>query len=512
MVEVKEILRLWVRGHSLHEVARMGGVDRKTVRRYVEAATSAGLTRVADVEIGEELIGAVVAAVRPDRPAGHGEAWETIAAHRSVIEEWLSKGLTVAKVHVLLDRRGVVVPYRTLHRFAVSECGFGRRRATVRVADGEPGGELQIDFGQLGLIPDPGSGRRRVVHALVFTACVSRHMFVYPTHRQTIGEVIAGCEAAWAFFGGVFRVVVPDNMKAIVDTAHPTEPRLTVEFVEYAQSRGFVVDPTRVRRPRDKPRVERAVGYVKVNFFAGEEFRDLADCRARAAHWSTHTAGLRIHGTTQQRPAQVFAEVELSRLLPAPAGAYDMPVWSEPKVHPDRHVEVAKALYSVPGELIGQRLRARADAATVKLYHRGQLIKVHPRVGPGERRTDPTDLPSELTAYALRDLDALRRRGAAHGEAIGRYVDAVLDHPLPWTKMRQVYRLFGLINRHGSDRVETCCVKALDAEAVSVGLIERMLTRDVDRQPPPPTLPAPAVAARFVRDPAEFALRREASS
>jgi transposase len=130
------------------------------------------------------------------------------------------------------------------------------------VADGKPGDELQVDFGRLGLIPDPARGSRRVVHGLVFTAVYSRHLFVYPTHRQSLEEVIAGFEAAWAFFGGVFRVVIPDNLKAIVDHADATDPRLNDAFREYAQVRGFAVDPARVRHPRDKPRVERSVHYV----------------------------------------------------------------------------------------------------------------------------------------------------------------------------------------------------------------------------------------------------------
>jgi transposase len=103
-------------------------------------------------------------------------------------------------VHTLLARRGVVVPYLTLHRFASECCGFGRRRETVRVDDGEPGVELQVDFGRMGLVPDPSTGRRRVTHALIFTACYSRHMFVWLSYRQTTEAVIEGCEAAWAFF------------------------------------------------------------------------------------------------------------------------------------------------------------------------------------------------------------------------------------------------------------------------------------------------------------------------
>jgi Mu transposase-like protein len=247
------------------------------------------------------------------------------------------------------------------------------------------------------------------------------------------------------------------------------------------------------------------VSYVRANFFAGEQFRDLADCRQRAAAWCRDIAGTRVHGTTRQRPGEVFATEEGPRLAPTPVQPFDVPTYSHPKVAPDRHVQIARALYSVPGELIGQRLSARADARTVKLYWRGQLIKVHPRVAPGRRHTDPADLPTELTPYAMRDLDALQRKAAAHGPHVGAYAAALLEHPLPWTKMRQVYRLLGLIRRHGAERVDEACRRALDAEAVNVGLIDRMLTRD---NPPQPSVGPPGAASRFVRDTADFAVRR----
>jgi hypothetical protein len=181
----------------------------------------------------------------------------------------------------------------------------------------------------------------------------------------------------------VFAVVIPDNMKAIVDTADATEPNLNDAFREYAQARGFAVDPTRIRSPRDKPRVERCVPYVRSSFFAGEQFRDIDDCRARAAQWCAEVAGLRVHGTTRLRPAEVFAIEEQPKLKPLPDEPFDIPTWTHPKVAPDRHVQIARALYSVPGELVGRRLDARVDARTVKLYWRGELIKVHPVVGPG---------------------------------------------------------------------------------------------------------------------------------
>jgi transposase len=91
-----------------------------------------------------------------------------------------------------------------------------------------------------------------VTYALIFTAVYSRHNFVFLTHHQTIGATIAGFEAAWEFFGGVFKVVIPDNMSAIVVEADATEPRFTDAFVEYSQSRGFAIDAARVRKPCDK--------------------------------------------------------------------------------------------------------------------------------------------------------------------------------------------------------------------------------------------------------------------
>ena len=212
--------------------------------------------------------------VRPVRPDGHGGGWAELESRHEEIAAWVKGGVPVVKIGILLARQGVVVAERTLHRFAAERCGG--KKLTTPVDDGPPGGELQVDFGDLGLIP-AGDGRRRKLRALVFTACFSRYLFVYLTFSMTLEEVIAGCEEAWAFFSGVFRVVVPDNMSPVVAKADAVNPRLTREWLEYAQARGFVTDPARVRHPRDKPRVEAGVKFVQGNFFAGETFLDLAD-------------------------------------------------------------------------------------------------------------------------------------------------------------------------------------------------------------------------------------------
>jgi transposase len=510
--EVREVLRLWLAGEGLRAVERLVGVNRKTVRRYVTVAEELGLVRDGgEGQLTDVVIAMVIEAVRPHRTDGHGAAWRLLEAQQDQIAAWVADDLTGVKIHELLARRGVTVPRRTVQRYVLEVCGRCRGRGpTVRVADGEPGDEFQVDFGRMGLVFDPSTGRDRVAQALIFTACYSRHCFVWLTFRQTTEAVIDGFEAAWSFFGGVFRTVIPDNLKAIVEDPDALEPRLNQAFVEYAQARGFVVDPARVRRPQDKPRVERAVPFVRRSFFAGEDFIDLADAQRRAEVWCRERAGLRVHGTTQARPAEVFVAEERCRLLPAPVEAYDLPIYATPKVHRDHHVEIARSLYSVPGSLIGQRVEARADKALVRIFHRGQLVKVHPRQAPGRRSTDPDDLPSEKTAYALRDLDRLRRMATGHGPAIGAYASALLEVPLPWTRMRQVYALLGLVKKWGATRVEAACASALDHEVVNVGLIGRMLERGTEHTTIEPSLPGTVIPGRFARDPEHFAVNDRA--
>jgi transposase len=503
VVQVREVLRRWLRGQGERPAACGAGVDRKTARRYIAAGMEAGLERNGDEsQLTDEVIGQVCEAVRPARPNGHGASWEVLLGEEERVKAWVKEGLTVTKVHVLLARSGVQVPYRTLARFAVERCGAGKQKLTVRVADPGPGKELQVDFGRMGLVPD--GERKRVCHALIFTACWSRHCYVHLCFSQTTQETINGFEAAWEYFGGVFPVVIPDNMSSVVTVADATAPRLNDTFVEYAQSRGFEIDPTRVRHPQDKPKVERTVPYVRNHFFAGENFADLADARRRAVTWCTGTAGMRVHGTTQLHPVEAFRAFEAPLLLPFTASPYDTPIWSDPKVHRDFHCEVARSLYTLPYTLVGQRLRARADTKTVKFYSAGQLVKVHPRVAPGKRSTDPADFPPGKDIYATRDLDQLRGKAAGAGEAIGAYATELLSHPLPWTKMRQVYRLLGLVKKWGAERVEAACAKALEAEAIDVGLVSRMIERAKEQEPAVEAPPSNVVAGRFSRDASEF--------
>jgi len=506
MLEVKEVLRLWLDGVPKKRIAAQLRVDRKTVRRYVAAAVARGLAPGAgQPPPDDDALAAVLVSLRAPPERAHGDAWARCEEHRATVARLLDQGVRLSKARRLLARQGVEVPYATLHRFAVAELGFGRASPTVPVADCGPGEEVQLDTGWMTPLEPDLFGKRRRFRAWIFTAVRSRHRFAWPVFSESTKTAIEACEAAWEFFGGVFKTLVVDNTKAIVQEADPLAPRLNVGFLEYAQSRGFHIDAARVRSPKDKARVERSVQTVRDDCFAGERLCSLDEACDRARRWCESEYGLRRHSRTQRLPKEHFDAEERSALLPAPTEPYDVPLWCEPKVARDHFAQVAKALYTLPTRLIGKTLRARADRATVRFYDGTALVKVHARQPGGGKSVDPSDFPPEKAAYAMRDVDFLQREAARHGDCVGRFARALLDGPLPWTRMRHVYALLGLCRRYGDARVEETCATALAAEMTDVRRLVRMLARAA---PPPPLSASPNVIplARYLRPPSQYAL------
>lgn len=515
MVEIREVLRQWLEGAGKKVIARCVGLDRNTVRSYIKVAEACGLQQRDGIAgLTDERLAEVLAALAPKPSRVHGEAWATCETHREFIVGKLKRGVRLSKVRRLLQRQGVKVSYPTLHRFAVSELEFGRGAPTIPVADCKPGEEVQVDTGWVGHLEPDEHGVRRRFRAWIFTSVYSRHRFVYPCFRERTEDAIEACEAAWAFFGGVFKVLLPDNTKAIVQLADPLEPLVTLAFQEYAQARGFHVDPARARHPKDKARVERSVQPVRDDCFAGEVLRTVEAARERGRYWCLEEYGLRRHTTTQRLPRECFEAEERACLLPAPTAPYELPLWCDPKVGRDQHAQVAKAIYSLPrdfaGErLVGRRLRARADRTTVRFYFKRQLVKIHPRQPPGGRSTDAADFPPERAATAMRDVAFIEGQAARHGVHVGQYAHALLAGPLPWTRMRRVWALVGLCRRFGDARVDATCAQALAAEMLSIKRLERMLLCGPTAAPAPTPPPAAARViplCRFLRPPTQYAL------
>jgi len=515
MIDVREVLRRLATGQATRRIARETGTDRKTVDRYAEAAEALGIGR--DAELGDDVVHQVAQRVQGRRDAVMSDERAEIAAHRDQIEAWLTqkKPLRLSKVHTLLVRdHGVRSSYDTLRRYAVDELAWRRKTPTVLVADGKPGEEAQVDFGLMGTMLDADAKRVRKLYVFIVTLVFSRYQFVWPSFTQTTEAVCEALDAAWRFFGAMARVIVPDNMSAMISIADPLAPTIVPAFLDYAQARGLFVDAARVRSPKDKGRVENQVAFVRESWFAGETFHGLDDAREHAARWCRDIAGARVHGTTRQVPRDLFERDERPVMAPAPTTRFDVPTWTDAKVHPDHHVQVARSLYSVPTRYIGRTVRVRADRALVRIYLGTELIKTHARVPPGQRSTDASDYPADKSDYAMRTIDGVLARAKKRGAHVGLYAEKLLGGPLPWTRMRHAYALIGLCDKYGDGRVEAVCQSALAFDVVDVTRIGRMLKSAIT--PSTPTSNGGKVVAikppRFARSMEHFETRASTSS
>lgn len=513
-MEIGEVLRRWQRGESRRAIARATGLSRNTVSKYLVAAAAAGLTRDGPPP-AEELLAQLVQGQRPGPPAGRGARQRAqLEPHREQIAEWLAtERLQVTRIQELLAQRGVSVPYTSLRRFIAAVGLRPSVRTTVRLAEPAPGEIAELDFGRLGPLVASETGKRQIAWGLVIVLAYSRHSFVWPLIQQTLAEVVAGLEAAWRFFGGIPNRLILDNFPAAVAGPDPLTPRLTSGFLEYSQARGFLVDPARVRRPQDKPHVERSIPYVRERFWKGGTFRDLADARRQAEQWCREVAGQRVHGTTRQLPLVVFRDHEVAHLRPYDGVPYDTPLWRAVTVHRDHHIQFEQALYSVPAASCppGSKLEVRGDRALVRLYHRGELVKVHPRQPKGGRSTAPEDYPAERATYALRAPDRMIAQARDLGPHIGQFTERLLTGPLVWAKLRQGHKLLRLADRYTAVRLEAACARALGFDLIDVRRVERILVLALDREglPAPPVEERlrPCPPSRFARPGSAFAHR-----
>ena len=167
VIEIVDILRRWLKGDGLRKIARATGMDRNTVRKYIRIAEEKGVSMDFKGEL-DEIAYLIFSEVYPEKKEGLENKRDSILLpHKETITDWLEKKkLTLTKVHIKLQRIGVDVSYSGLYRFSREHLGFGSKQITVRMVETKPGEVAEVDFGRLGIIYDPASGRNRVLYAL----------------------------------------------------------------------------------------------------------------------------------------------------------------------------------------------------------------------------------------------------------------------------------------------------------------------------------------------------------
>jgi transposase len=463
VTDIVEVLQHWHAGRPKSVVASSLGIDPKTVRKYVAKATEAGLApggpALNRAEWAELVRGWFPELV--DAKA-RSLTFPVIDAHRERIADMLETN-TVATVHQRLrDEHGLAVGISSFRRFVASEFpGTSlRERVTVLRPEVPAGEEAQIDYGHLGSWLDPDSGRVRRVWAFVMVLACSRHMFVRPVLRLDARSWVAAHVAAFAFFGGAARRLVPDNLATGVDRPDLYDPKVNRAYGELAAHYGALVDPARAGKPKDKPRVERPMPYVRDSFWRGRDWRDEAHMQADALRWCMEVAGRRHHRSLERaEPLVVFNAVEVEALIALPPAVFELAGWSTPKVGPDCHVKVGKTLYSVPWRYIGRRVDAREGDRTVEVFVDGKVIKTWARLEKG-RQTDWDDYPPEKVAFLMRTPAWCRKRAAELGPAVVEVMASLLEVNA-LHRLRSAQGVVRLADKYSPERLDAACARAL---------------------------------------------------
>ena len=449
MNEIIEMIYQWHQGKSVKGIERSFGIDRKTVRKYVRLAQSIGVCRDRAFPLETELA-SQLGSLSHSRLLREKPVRDLIASHREWVEEKLKvPGITAKQIWRLFkEERGIRIGYCTMKRYLKAEFQFGAPGVTVRM-EVEPGSQAQVDFGYVGMMVDPSTGKLRRAWAFIMTLSYSRHRFVRLVFRQDIKSWIDCHIRAFEFFGGIPASVVLDNLKAGVVKADIYDPTLNRAYGELERHYGFVADPAKAGKARHKGKVERGVPVVRKHLLAGRTFRDIEEANQRALRWCREEIGMEVHGTTKRKPFEVFQKEEVPRLKPLPSEPFECPEWKKCRVHPDHHIVFDKSYYSLPTRWIGREVWARGSRKLVQVFFDEQLIKTHLRAEqPGTWVTDPSDYPPEKLAYLMPMPAYCRKKASEIGPHTGALIQQILKKDA-MRNLRKAQALLRLADKHG---------------------------------------------------------------
>jgi len=491
-------------GDSERRVARDLGLSRPTVRKYHRLAEQLGYLDPA-TPLPENTILAAALGPGPQPP----RTVSTAEPYRDTIQRLLDQGIEMAAIYARLrDDYAYSGSYSSIRRYVHHLCPQ-QPEGIVRV-HAAPGEEAQVDFGPVGHLYDPASGRLRTAYVFVATLSFSRHQYAEFVFDQKTPTWIALHRRAFEWWGGVPRRLVPDNLKAAVVQAVIDDPILGEAYRRMAQHYGFVISPTRPGTPQHKGKVENGIRYIQRNFMAGQQFADILVANQRLWVWVREVAGARRHGTTHQAPWRLFHDQEQALLLPLPPDPFTLCEIKRVKVHPDCHVTIAGSFYSVPHAHVGQTLDAYIGERVVQIFRGVDLIVTHERAPtPGTWRTRLGDYPPDKAAYLERTPGRCRQIARGIGPATTQVVVTLLAER-PLDRLRSVQAILRLEETVGATRLEAACARAVYFGDVRYRRIKEILNAALDREPlpdAPVALPLPGFA--FARPTAEFFASRQ---
>jgi transposase len=483
MNHLRELIYRLHAGESQRRIAQDLGMSRTTVSKYYTWAKAQGY-----LDDTRSLPDNATLAAAFGEPSQPPSVTSSVEPYREIVQEWVEQGVEMVAIwQHLQDDYQYPGSYSSVRRF-VNKMQAKGPEVFVRVHTA-PGEEAQVDFGNVGQLYDPSTGRLRRAYVFVATLCYSRHQYAELVFDQKTPTWIGLHRRAFESWKGVPQRIVPDNLKAAVIKALVHDPILGEAYRRMARHYGFVISPTRPRTPRHKGKVESGVHYVQRNFMAGREFLDIHTANQHLRTWVRERAGTRDHGTTHKAPLSLFHEHETAALLALPETPFTLREVKPVKVHPDCHVRVDKSYYSVPYIHVGQTLDAYVSERIVEIYKGTELVATHERsLQPGKWHTRTKHYPEHKAAYLERTPAYCRQVAARLGVATSQVVETLLgDRPL--YRLRSVQAILRLEETVGAERLEAACARALHFGDSSYRRIKTILNAALDREPLPEQTP-----------------------
>lgn len=500
MRKIREVLRLKAAGVSERQIAAAVGVVRSTVQLCLRRAGEAGIgwpqaESLSEDELNERLY--------------RREAPSAIRTTRPLPD--------FARVHAELARPGVTrlllwQEYKAGHpdgwQYSVF-CEQLRRwlltQEPVLRRHHAPGDKVFVDYaGQTVPITDRYTGEVREAQIFVGVLGCSNLTYAEATLTQKLPDWLGAHARMLEYFGGVPAAIVPDNLKSAVSRALRYEPELNPSYQDFAEHYGVTILPARVGKPRDKAKVEAGVLIVERWILArlrNRTFFSLGELNAAIAELleGLNTRPFKkIEGCRRSR----FESLEQAALRPLPAQRYEFGEWRRAKVHPDYHVEVKRAYYSVPYGLIGQRVDVRLTAGTVEIFHRSQLVAAHLRTQTrGRRSTRDEHRPPQHTAVIEQSLSRVFERAERVGPATLEVLKRQAKRRMhPEETLRSAQGILRLARDFTPARLEAACERALALRSYSYRAVRTLIETPV----PSPAHPALDLAHDNVRGPEYF--------
>jgi len=483
--KINDILRLNETCQLSHrQIAKSCGVARSTVAEILRRATAAGVSWPLPVEVDDATLEARLYPETPSIPR---------AGTSRPVPEW-------ATIHQELTRKGVTLALLWQEYQAAHPDGYQYSRFCDRYGiwlktldrclrhEHRAGEKLFVDYaGQTMSVRDRHTGALREAQIFVAVLGASNDTDAEATWTQTLPDWTASHVRAFAFFGGAPQIVVPDNLKSGVTKTCRYEPELNPTYQALAQHYGVAVIPARVRKPRDKAKVEVGVQIVERWILAclrHQAFFSLTDLNAAIATCLTRLNARPFKKLPGCRRS-VFDTVDRPALQPLPAEPYVYAEWRHARVNIDGHLEVEGHYYSVPSPLIRAQLAVRLTATTLECFHHGQRVASHVRSDErGRHTTVVAHLPLAYQRYLEWPPSRLIHWAETVGPATAVVVTTILNgRPHPEQGYRSCLGVLRLSREYGGPRLEAACQRAQILGAFAYKSVQSILKTGLDQQP-----------------------------